>query len=722
MMHVPNGCPRSLFVAAMAMSVLATDLAAADAATREPGWFIVPDTTAFLGLLDRARPEFAPVGEALDRGDLDAAVAAYAAWFRARAFDASAVTDWRGRSRDATYNTSRADGLLAGDFWDGYSVWTVPETGFDWFGSPLSCCTRFPVLGTLRQAAHHTRDAKYARFMVEHILDYMRAYPIAEFVGTSTRSGWTNHTTVAKPWYWCMIPERLSELAETLALIRAFPEVTDRELVDVLRRMYEETGYLTTEIEAWVDRRHNGGGAMIEAMAKSCAVLADFRATDAWADVTAGLVAQYLDEAFYPDGMCVELTTAYSAGVSVTQQRLAYLFRERPAILARRDKLAAMVTVLAALSDPTGLLPSFGDLRAGQLSGYVHRPLAEWLEMPWIDALLSRRDEPRPPFTAWPVPGQEPWCGYYTMRSDWSRQARYLAIDGGPWGTTHQHGDRLSVALTAFGQRFIIDPPGTRYASNEPDAFIGLQPSGFLHNTITIDGVDVFRSDGTVAETKVPLTNTWEHGARYSFFAGDYSFRPVKPVTWERRIVFVDGAYWLLQDVLTGDLAEAAVEQNFQFEADITIAFDKGVTIATAPGGARLLIIPLDSALAPILTRGDTEPHTTYWPGGKPTTVLRHEDGHDQKHGRGWSVGRRGDQLIPAPAVTYTGRCTLPGILTMALVPLAPGQDLTAAPRIVSQQDGEQTLWTLPTGDGALEFAASPGRAVVSERLARPGR
>jgi len=665
-------------------------------------WSPLSDREAFLRLLDLERPELAAVREALDAGDIQAAGAAYVEHFRTLDIDPVLVPDWRKRTRNPNADTSRADGLLAGDFWDGYSVWQVPDTGFNWHHSPLSCCTRFPVLPTLCNAAHDTQDPKYARFIVDHILGYVETYPIEEFVGISTDDGWTNHTTTAKPWYWCMIPERLTRFARSAALLRDLPVVTDEELLTILQRLYDETGYLITEVGRWIDRRHNGGGAMISGLATACAVLRDFPATRDWLDYDAQLVARYLDRAFYPDGMCVELTTAYSASVSVTQQRLSYMLREQEPIVARRERLGRMVEVVVALSDPTGRLPSFGDLYAAGLASSVHRPIVQWLEMPWVETVLDGGDGQEPPFLVWPPPDAEQWCGYYTMRSDWSPDARFMMIDGGPWGTTHRHGDRLSFVATAWGQRFIIDPSGTRYASNQPDAFIGNQPSSFLHNTITVDGVDEFHSEGTVNETEEPLGNLWEHGDRHTVFAADYSFRPVKPVEWERRVVFVDGQYWLLQDVLTGDLEGAEIEQNFQFEADIEIEFSEAMTIATAPNGARLVLIPLEGTLEPVLTIGDTEPHTTYWPSGEPTDVLHRQD-HDQKHGRGWT-GRSGHRLLPAPAVTYTGPVELPAVLTTAIVPLAPGQGLEDLPGITREARADETLWTLPTGGEALEL------------------
>ena len=693
-------------------AVLATS--AADGAPTRGRDFLVPSREAFLRLLDLDKAELAPVRAALNENDVDAASATYATYFRAKPMSSPLLTDWSRTKRNPRYNRNHADDLLAGHFRDGYSVYEVPATGLDWHGSPLSCVTRFPVFSTLRQAIHHTQDPKYVRFVVDHILEYMEAYPIEEFVGKSTRKGWVNHTTVAKPWYWCMIPNRLRELPHTIALIRRSPEVSDDELLRILRRMYQETAYLRTEIKAWVDRRHNGGCAMIEALALCCAMLDDFPATREWLAFDAELAAQYVRQAFYPDGMCVELTAAYSASVSAVQQRLAYALRGQEATKELKGRLEAMITCMVALSDPTGQLPSFGDLYAGKVFKYVHQPLAAWLGLPWAEAIARRANGPRPPFTVWPVPGQEQWCGYYTMRSDWSRQAKYMAIDAGPWGTTHRHGDKLSFVVTAHGAKFIIDPSSTKYASNRPDAFIGGQPSAFLHNTITVDGVDEFHSKGTVLEAKTPLDNTWEHGQRYTLFAGSFSFAPVKPVSWERRMLFADGSYWLMQDVLTGQQETAQIEQNFQFEADIEIEFQGRTTVARAPNGARLLLVPLTGSLTPRLTIGDKTPHTTYWSSGKPTKVLRREDGHDQMHGRGWT-GRGTHRLIPAPAVTYTGSVVLPAMITVAIVPLAPGEELTDIPPVRSEAAADQTLWLAPTREGTLRFATSLGECAVSE-------
>jgi len=663
----------------------------------------------FLLKLDLQKPELSAVQQALEANDRTSAEREFTAYWRKRPLRSFFLTDWEMTKRDPAFKDDIADAELAGHFNDGYSVYDAPPGGLDWFGCPLSCVTRFPLLPAPRRAFHHTGDPRYLRFIVDHILGYMRAYPIEDFAGKSAAGGWTSHTVVAKPWYWCMIPERLYELAETLPLIRASADVADEELLTILHRLYEECGYLETQIQHWVDLRHNGGCAMIRSLAMAATILQDFPRAQRWLDFSAELTEQYTRRSFYPDGMCVELTTAYSQGTSAEMQAMAYALRDRPAVAALKPRIAGLITCLAALVDPLGVTPAFGDLSPVEFGRGICLPAAEWTRQTWVKTLVDRAEEPSPPFTVWPASGQEAWSGYYTMRSDWTPRARFLAIDGGSWGTTHQHGDRLSFVITALGARFIIDPSGTRYASNSPGSFISRQCSSFLHNTITIDGVDEFM--GTVPlETKTPLTNRWEHGGSYSLFAGAYSFRPVKPVDWERRLLFIDGTYWLLQDVLTGDQPEAEVEQNFQFEVDIRTVFDGDITIATAPSGAKLALIPLSSGLAPKLHLGERGPHPSYWPDGKAKLVLASEDGRNQEHGRGWT-GRNSDRLTPAPAVTYTGKLKLPAVITMLLVPLEKGQTLrdhqSPVPRAVLESH-DPDVWRLSAGTGSWRFESSP--------------
>ncbi len=664
--------------------------------------FIVADTEALLSGLKLEKVELAAVKAALDKGDVDGAANAYIAYFRTKEMSSPVLKDWSAMKRNPKYNRAGVDRYLAGHLKDGYNVYEVPEAGIDWYDSPLICLTRFPIFGSLRYAIYHTEEPRYVRFVVDHISEYMQAYPIEEFVGKGTQGSMGNYK-VCRPWHWCMMPQRIGQVCEMLVLIRKYPQVTDEELLQILYRMYEETKYIRIYMHEWVDRRHNGGLGYIGGMAQACKMLEDFSVAEEWRQYNTQSLVQYINEAFYPDGGCIELSTAYSGSVCYQVEHLAYLLQDEPGIQAAKGKVAAMVGWAIGLGKPTGRLPSFGDLGAGHFTNAIYEPLLDWLELPWADTMIHRTDGPLPEATVWPAEGQEQWCGYYSMRSDWTPEAKYMCIDGGPWGTSHSHGDKLGFVVTTHGADFIVDPTSTKYRSNEPDAFISRQQAGFLHNTITVDGVDEYMNGPR--EVTEPLGNTWEHGDNYSLFVSSYSFEPVKAADWQRRVLFADKSYWLLQDVITGEQESAQIEQNFQFAKDIEVEFRHNMTIAKAPNGARLVLVPLSGSLKPQLSIGDKTPHTTYWYDGKPKQDLSTSTTDDQPHGRGW-IGH-GKKLMPAPAVTYVGKVKLPGMITVALIPLKPEQSIDDLPEIAAEAADGVTTWTLPITGGSVRLTTS---------------
>ncbi len=683
--------------------------------------FIVPTREDFLRGLNLEKPELAAVKAALDNGDVEAAGEAYIAHFRAMSISSPLVTDWDAIERDPEYSRKSAERIVGGHWFDGYKVYDVPAAGADWHDGPLVCLCTLRVVNGLLRPAYHTEDPRYIRYIADHISQYMAAYPIEEFAGHCSEDDW-NYTGefVTKPWGCGQLCTRLQYWAEMMSLLRRYESVSDEELLTMLHRIYEETAFMRTQIECYVEHGGNHAGGMIMAMAASCAVLQDFHASDEWLALDAASLGQYLDQSHYPDGLHKELTIAYWASGVHQLTPLAYALRDAEGIAACIERVKAMATAVVGLAKPTGRIPPYGDMWCKFTPREtVYAPLVEVLEVPWLDTMIRGTEGPLPPFTVWPVPGQEQWSGYYTMRSGWDKDAKYLMIDCGPWGWCHVHGDRLSIVVTANGADFIMDPPSTSYHSNTPGAFISRQNPGFLHSTVTVDGVDEFIygwADDKIVRTvpkeaTEPLDNTWEHADNYSLFEGSWSFEPVKAANWTRRIVFADKSYWLLQDVVTADQETAAIEQNFQFAPEIEIEFQGNMTVATAPNGAKLALVPLAGGLKPELAIGDQSLHTTYWPDGIPKTEVWGQQGQKNSHGRGWtSRGPRHDKLYPAPAVTYVGQVELPATMTVALIPLAADQKLEDMPQITSHATEKGTEWTLPIDGGTYGYALGQTR------------
>src|SRR5205823_2554089 len=84
-----------------------------------------------------------------------------------------------------------------------------------------------------------------------------------------------------------------------------------------------------------------------------------------------------------------------------------------------------------------------------------------------------------------------PVSGFTAMRSDWSKEGKYLLINHGPWGSGHSHNDSLSFELNAFGTAMAIDS-GLGVTYDEP-AYLTWYRTSAAHNMITVDGEDLDR-------------------------------------------------------------------------------------------------------------------------------------------------------------------------------------------------------------------------------------
>ncbi len=255
------------------------------------------------------------------------------------------------------------------------------------------------------------------------------------------------------------------------------------------------------------------------------------------------------------------------------------------------------------------------------------------------------------------------------MRDRWDADAQYLSMDAGPFGTNHQHGDKLSITVSADGAPFIVDPGTSLYTSAEPGPRHDLR-LGFLHNVITVNRIDPNTGWDRHYAFDV-LENRWVTNRVYDFLEGTYEFRNnLLDAMWRRSVFFVKGDYWIVLDVLYGD-GEHDVESNLQFWVgnEVNLA-EAGRATATAPNGASLDMVQVfGDALKPEVLIGDD-----HFPG---TTFLRQYPGFVDwlPGGRGW-VGTFGNNTplppvrnYPAPALLKSGKVKLPFKTVTVLTP-----------------------------------------------------
>lgn len=158
-----------------------------------------------------------------------------------------------------------------------------------------------------------------------------------------------------------------------------------------------------------------------------------------------------------------------------------------------------------------------------------------------------------------------PSGGYYVMRSGWGenveeyRDARYLVFDCGDLGAgNHGHIDLLSFEMAAYGQSLIVDPGRYTYDETGEVNWRVLFRGTSYHNTVLVDGKNQIRYEFYKQKYKIKGQQPdYELKAFISRPGFDYLHGIARsheyPVTHERKILFLNGEYWVICDVLRAD-------------------------------------------------------------------------------------------------------------------------------------------------------------------------
>jgi hypothetical protein len=249
---------------------------------------------------------------------------------------------------------------------------------------------------------------------------------------------------------------------------------------------------------------------------------------------------------FHPDGVHREASTHYH--VLALRSLLAALENARRFGLdpGRRyeHQLARACELVRHVQRPDGQLPALSDADGGD-----HRDLLE----------LAARLLDRPGLLGGAAPAtlhaSFPDGGYFVQRSGWDRDARFLVFDCGPLGDGgHGHYDALSVEVAAHGRPLLVDPGRFTYAEGEPNLRRWFKSTA-AHNTVTIDGSD--QTPYSRGKPKGPIASA-RAGGRTTRAGLDVLRGEVRSPSYEavhtRTVLFVAGAYWIVEDRLEGEV------------------------------------------------------------------------------------------------------------------------------------------------------------------------
>jgi hypothetical protein len=531
------------------------------------------------------RPELAAVQAAVIKGDFAAAKAALLAHYRQRRAPVWFLNWWERPAQSTNAPPAAlvqaADRILNHEFslagsrakfgpkidWR-YLPARLPDGSTDFQLPLLLYINRMTWLRDLLGPAYWvTGDERYAQEWAAVVQDWVESNPAPSvFDERLAPNAWRRLTTAYS------IPVWISALNYFLQS----PATTPDALAAFFKGIIQKARFTIRNPET-VNRLL----VQLDAVHAAASCFPELREAARWREWTLDELDRFIEDEIYPDGAARELAPGYQSVMLASLRNIAALAaaNHMPLRYGAREALARMADSLADTMLPDGTLPAFGDtwapaFIAGDLALAVGfyppekgRARQERLR---YRATLGREGEP-PPYAS----TASPWAGTYVMRAGaftnlaarlaarsgvvtpgagWRPTDAALAFRCGPFGTDHQHEDKLSFVLYAFGARLLDEMGVYSYASTSWREYFR---STAAHNTVLVDGLGQNRRARreTWVATK-PLEGNWASDDAFDFVSGihDDGWGPqnLRDIRQRREIFFAKPDYWVLHDLLLG--------------------------------------------------------------------------------------------------------------------------------------------------------------------------
>jgi len=382
-------------------------------------------------------------------------------------------------------------------------------------------------------------------------------------------------------------------------------------------------------------------------LARAAVCWPEFVRADDWFAHARDVLTEELDGQVYPDGVQIELSSGYHEVALRNFESFARTARNGGHDLpdAFADTLESMWDYLAYAMRPDGHMPMNNDTDLDDISERL-RDAADVYERPdWRYIATAGREGERP---SGPPTRFFPWAGQLISRSGWKADAHWSFFDVGPWGTGHQHSDKLHLSVAAGERDLLVDSGRFAYSGELAERFrdpYARHSRG--HNVVLVDGAGQ-KSNEQTADT--PLEDAVTVSGSHDISTGSFEagFEGIDgEAHHDRAVLYRRGAYWAVVDRLRTDRART-IQPLWHFHPHCTPAVEGDQIVTTDDGETNLRVVP---------------DHSLDW----QTDLVTGRDDPPQ----GWYSERYNDAR-PAPTAVYETDIEESTVLAWLLVPGEP--------------------------------------------------
>ena len=445
---------------------------------------------------------------------------------------------------------------------------------------------------TLGQAYWLTGDERYASTFIAHLESWLDANP------PKLGINWASSLEIAlRSISWCWALHYFKESAALQPTL----------FVRVLKSLYLQARHIERYLSTYfAPNTHLTGEAL--GLFYLGTVFPEFRRASVWRETGWRILEHELGRQIRPDGVYFEQATWYHRYTADYYVHALLLARAtgRNGSERMRGRVEAVLDHLMHLTRPDGRTPLFGDDDGGRLvplgdsvpndfratlaAGTMLFARPDWChvaghasaELAWLvgpDAVTRRAElGSRAPAETSRVFSDG---GFVLSRDDWSDEANYVAMDGGPHGAligAHAHADALSIEISAFGRPMVVDAGTFSYIGAERNQFRSSQ----AHNTLSIDQASsaIPGSAFRWRQTADGLIHAWVSQPRFDYVEASHDgYRRLDaPARVSRSLLFLKGRYWILRDRVEST-GEHGVEARFHCAPGVSASLEGASTV-----------------------------------------------------------------------------------------------------------------------------------------------
>jgi hypothetical protein len=434
---------------------------------------------------------------------------------------------------------------------------------------------RHSQIGEVLSVYFETGNPKYAEYIDLFLRDFIivsMPYPGEK----GSESIWRGLEVAARAKVWSRIFYNLLESpylspATRLLMLSSFPDHAHYN-----RNFHGGNNWLTMEISA---------------LATVATNFPEYKNSGAWLEYSIQAMTESMKEQVYADGVQTELTSHYH---NVTFRNFE-LFRDicvqanKPLPDYFNNTIEAMYHYIATAMRPDGhrILNNDGD--RGSDRELILEGTREFNRPDWEYIATNGKSGIKPSDgPSWFYP----WAGQLISRSGFDADAHWSFFDVGPWGSGHQHNDKMHISISAYGRDLLVDAGRFAYTGEVAQKFRPYARGTQGHNSVLIDGKgqmpDVLVTDKPLGQEHFKITPEFD----YAWESFDKYINVEGQAVHNRALLYLRGKYWIIVDRIETDKPRK-VDVLWHWHPECSVQEEKRGVVATTNQRGNLRVIPV---------------------------------------------------------------------------------------------------------------------------------